>query len=42
MTEVEAPDLAPIIQRGFPFDEGVVDNVRSYCEPLKRRPRSTP
>jgi glutamate racemase len=36
VTEVEAPDLAAVIQRGFPFDEGVVEMVRSYCEPLKR------
>jgi glutamate racemase len=36
VTEVEAPDLAAIIQRGFPFDGQVVDMVRSYCEPLKR------
>jgi glutamate racemase len=36
VTEVEAPDLAAIIQRGFPFDEHVVATVRSYCEPLKR------
>ena len=36
MTEVEAPDLAAVIQRGFPFDESVVEMVRSYCEPLKR------
>jgi glutamate racemase len=36
VTEVEAPDLAAVIQRGFPFDEGVVQMVRSYCEPLKR------
>lgn len=35
VTEVSAPDLAPIIQSGFPFDEGVVATVRSYCEPLK-------
>jgi glutamate racemase len=35
VTEVEAPDLAPIIQHGFPFDQGVVDTVRSYCAPLK-------
>jgi glutamate racemase len=33
--EVSAPDLAPIIQSGFPFDEGVVETVRSYCTPLK-------
>src|SRR5262249_6177339 len=36
VTEVEAPDLAAVIQRGFPFDQGVVDMVRSYCAPLKR------
>jgi glutamate racemase len=36
ITEVEAPDLAAVIQRGFPFDEGVVRMVRSYCEPLKQ------
>ncbi|HSJ17771.1 MAG TPA: glutamate racemase [Solirubrobacterales bacterium] len=36
VTEVAAPDLAPIIQNGFPFDEGVVATVRSYCEPFKR------
>ena len=36
VTEVEAPDLAAVIQRGFPFEQGVVDMVRSYCEPLKR------
>jgi glutamate racemase len=36
ITEVEAPDLAAVIQRGFPFEDGVVDMVRSYCAPLKR------
>jgi glutamate racemase len=36
VTEVAAPDLAPIIQSGFPFDRRVVDTVRGYCEPLKR------
>ena len=36
VTEVEAPDLAAVIQRGFPFDQTVVEMVRSYCEPLKR------
>ncbi len=35
VTEVAAPDLAPIIQHGFPFDQGVVDTVRSYCAPLR-------
>ncbi len=34
--EVAAPDLAPIIQNGFPFDEGVVETARSYCRPLHR------
>jgi len=36
VTEVEAPDLAAVIQRGFPFDQSVVEMVRSYCAPLKR------
>jgi glutamate racemase len=35
VTEVAAPDLAPIIQNGFPFDESVVATVRSYCVPLR-------
>jgi len=35
VTEVAAPDLAPIIQEGFPFDEGVMETVRSYCAPLR-------
>lgn len=35
VTEVAAPDLAPIIQNGFPFDESVVQTVRSYCRPLQ-------
>ena len=32
---VACPDLAPIIQGGFPFDEQVVETVREYCAPLK-------
>lgn len=32
---VACPDLAPIIQGGFPFDEAVVDTVRGYCAPLR-------
>src|SRR3712207_3059027 len=36
LTSVPCPDLAPIIQGGFPFDDHVVDVVRSYCEPLKQ------
>ena len=35
VTEVEAPDLAPIIQHGFPFDQAVVDKARAYCAPLR-------
>ncbi|MGK2956190.1 MAG: glutamate racemase [Solirubrobacterales bacterium] len=34
VTEVAAPDLAPIIQAGFPFDEAVLETVRGYCRPL--------
>ena len=36
VTEVEAPDLAAVIQRGFPFEQNVVEMVRTYCAPLKR------
>jgi glutamate racemase len=36
VTEVEAPDLAPFIQDGSPFDDGVVEMTRAYCAPLKR------
>jgi glutamate racemase len=32
---VACPDLAPIIQGGFPFDQHVVDTVRGYCTPLR-------
>lgn len=35
LESVACPDLAPIIQAGFPFDEGVVDTVRRYCAPLR-------
>jgi glutamate racemase len=35
VTEVEAPDLAPIIQRGHPFDDEVLETVRGYCRPLR-------
>jgi glutamate racemase len=35
VVDVAAPDLAPIIQEGFPFDEGVVDTVRGYTAPLR-------
>ncbi|HET7483746.1 MAG TPA: hypothetical protein VFJ64_00050, partial [Solirubrobacterales bacterium] len=36
VTEVEAPDLAPFIQDGSPFDEAVMRMARSYCAPLQR------
>ncbi len=36
VTQVAAPDLAAIIQRGFPFSEEVVDKIRSYTVPLQR------
>jgi glutamate racemase len=32
---VEAPDLAELIEGGFPFDERLVATVRAYCEPLR-------
>jgi len=35
LTAVACPDLAPIIQAGFPFDQALVDTVRAYCEPLR-------
>jgi len=31
---VAAPDLAPLIQAGFPFDEHIVEVVRGYVAPL--------
>jgi glutamate racemase len=34
LTSVACPDLAPIIQYGFPFDRRVVETVRAYCAPL--------
>jgi glutamate racemase len=35
VTEVEAPQLAPFIQQGSPFDESVMAMARTYCAPLK-------
>jgi glutamate racemase len=35
LVSVPCPDLAPIIQSGFPFDERVVETVRSYVAPLR-------
>jgi glutamate racemase len=34
LESVACPDLAPIIEAGFPFDASVVETVRSYCAPL--------
>jgi glutamate racemase len=36
VTEVEAPELAPFIQDGSPFDESTVAMARAYCAPLKQ------
>ena len=35
LQSVACPDLAPIIQSGFPFDQTVIDKVRRYCAPLR-------
>jgi glutamate racemase len=35
LESVACPDLAPIIQGGFPFDSHVVETVRGYCGPLR-------
>jgi glutamate racemase len=35
LVPVSCPDLAPIIQGGFPFDQRVVDTVREYVQPLR-------
>jgi glutamate racemase len=35
LESVGCPDLAPIIQSGFPLDEEVVQKVRGYCTPLR-------
>jgi glutamate racemase len=35
LESVACPDLAGIIQAGFPFDESVVETVRGYCAPLR-------
>jgi glutamate racemase len=36
VTEVAAPRLAPFIQDGSLFDDGVMDMAREYCAPLRR------
>src|SRR4051794_2814920 len=35
LTSVPCHDLAEIIQRGFPFDDALVETVRGYCAPLR-------
>jgi glutamate racemase len=35
LESVACPDLAPIIQSGFPFNDQVVATVRAYCAPLR-------
>jgi glutamate racemase len=35
LESVACPDLAPIIQSGFPFDQAVIETVRGYCAPLR-------
>ncbi len=35
LESVACPDLAPIIQGGFPFNTKVVETVRAYCAPLR-------
>jgi glutamate racemase len=35
VTSVACPDLAAIIEAGFPFDERVADTVRDACAPLR-------
>ena len=35
VTAVACPDLAAIIEEGFPFEERVVETVRGYCAPLR-------
>ena len=35
LVAVPCPDLAPIIQSGFPFDAALVETVRGYVRPLR-------
>jgi glutamate racemase len=35
LQSVACPDLAPVIQGGFPFDADIVEMVRDYCAPLR-------
>src|SRR4029077_598548 len=36
LVAVECPDLAGMIEEGFPVDERVVAMVREYCQPLRK------
>jgi glutamate racemase len=35
LESVACPDLASVIEAGFPFDEDLVQSVRGYCAPLR-------
>jgi glutamate racemase len=35
LVSVPCPELAPIVQTGFPFDRRVVETARMYCQPLR-------
>jgi glutamate racemase len=35
LVEVACPELADLIEAGFPYDQQVVDTVRRYCTPLR-------
>jgi glutamate racemase len=35
LESVACPDLASVIESGFPFDEDLVEAVRGYCAPLR-------
>ncbi|MGI8505557.1 MAG: glutamate racemase [Solirubrobacteraceae bacterium] len=35
LESVACPDLAAVIEAGFPFDQDLVETVRSYCAPLR-------
>jgi glutamate racemase len=35
LESVACPDLAAVIEAGFPFDDDLVETVRAYCAPLR-------
>jgi glutamate racemase len=35
VTQVACPELAPLIEQGFPYDQRVVETVREYVAPLR-------